>query len=355
MAATPLVFGPMIDHLGWPRAFQAAGGATIAVALVWTLVAANHPTTAAPGVQKGSTTGERPSFTFVSRSMAEVVRPTRVLDLLMDRSLMCLTISYGMVGYFQYLFFYWAQYYFENVQKMPKEEARLMTGLLILSMGAGMVVGGWVSDRASGFFGPRGGLAVVPVVGLFLGAVATIFGVLNPNPALIGGCFAVAMAAVGLGEGAFWTAAVRIGGARGGTAAAILNTGGNAGGLLAPALTPFIRRSSAGRWAWGWPALPACWERRCGWASGQPRRWHPNRDDALALLERWTVPALNRREANLRSAPRCSILYSPVMDAVKDVALSQPRSLEDASRRQTADDENIRRAHDRWRCKGSHE
>jgi MFS transporter, ACS family, D-galactonate transporter len=154
-----------------------------------------------------------------------------------------LTISYGMVGYFQYLFFYWAQYYFENVQKMPKEEARLMTGLLILSMGAGMVVGGWLSDRAPAFFGPRGGLHVVPVLGLFLGAVATLLGAFGANglpPASIGVCFAVAMAAVGLGEGAFWTAAVRIGGARGGTAAAILNTGGNAGGLLAPALTPFI-------------------------------------------------------------------------------------------------------------------
>jgi MFS family permease len=266
IAVTPPVFGLMIDLLDWPGAFMAAGGVTLVVALVWTLAGADHPpphghreesvprqlsTGSSTDVTSLPTDVAAPKIAFsedlpaqfevpARRSTIEVRLPTRLIDLLKDRSLVCLTLGYGLVGYFQYLFFYWVQYYFEQVQKMATGEARWMTSLLTLSMGFGMAVGGWLTDRAPAIVGPRHGLAVVPVLGLLLGAGATLLGVLHADPPWMVIAFAVAMAAVGLGEGAFWTASVRIGGARGGTAAAILNTGGNAIGLLAPALTPFI-------------------------------------------------------------------------------------------------------------------
>jgi MFS family permease len=149
-------------------------------------------------------------------------------------------LSYALVGYFQYLFFYWAQYYFEKVQGLPKETGRWYSTTLSLAMAAGMVLGGWLSDRALSRFGPRRGLAVVPVLGLLLSATAVALGLLGPTPPAILACFTLAMAGVGLSEGSYWTASVRIGGVRGGTAAAVMNTGGNAGGLLAPVLTPFL-------------------------------------------------------------------------------------------------------------------
>ena len=30
--------------------------------------------------------------------------------------MICITLSYAAYGYFQYLFFYWIQYYFETMQ-----------------------------------------------------------------------------------------------------------------------------------------------------------------------------------------------------------------------------------------------
>ena len=42
-------------------------------------------------------------------------------DLLRNRSLLLLTVSYSAVGYFEYVFFYWMGYYFENVVKLNTE------------------------------------------------------------------------------------------------------------------------------------------------------------------------------------------------------------------------------------------
>jgi MFS transporter, ACS family, D-galactonate transporter len=228
MASTYIVFGMLIDRFGWPQAFLITSGLTLLVALVWSLASANHPPEAATVASTDAS---------VLSPFAEPGRFTRLLG---NRSLICLTLSYGAVGYFQYLFFYWAQYYFEKVLEYPQDVSRQNSSLLTLAMGAGMILGGWLSDRAMARWGARRGLAMVPVLGLLLAAPATIVGVFTSSPAVILVSFAIAMAAVGSCEGSYWTASVRIGGGQGGTAAAILNTGGNAVGMLAPSVTPAI-------------------------------------------------------------------------------------------------------------------
>ena len=42
-----------------------------------------------------------------------------VLGLFRNRSLVLLTLSYGAYSYVQYLYFYWIEYYFGKVLKLP--------------------------------------------------------------------------------------------------------------------------------------------------------------------------------------------------------------------------------------------
>src|SRR5207248_1708413 len=150
-------------------------GLTLLVALAWALLGADHP----PGGAGQGRGGPSPPS----------AAPGELFRLLGDRRLLFLTLSYAAVGYFQYLFFYWSQHYFENVLGRPKETARLFSSLLTLAMGVGMVACGWLSDRAVLRRGPRPGRAPVPVAGLLLGAVATAGGVLSPAPGVIVACF----------------------------------------------------------------------------------------------------------------------------------------------------------------------
>jgi MFS family permease len=232
IAFTYLIFGALMDRYGWPGALFACSVVTLLVALLWTLTATDYPSERVPPRHHASSLPPLEHF----RAM------------LTNRSMICLTLSYAAVGYFQYLFFYWAQFYFNDVRHVPKQTSRDYATILSLAMAGGMVVGGWVSDRAEAWYGSRRGLAIVPVLSLLFSAVAVGVGLVVEEVEDVLICFAVAMAAVGMSEGSFWTAAVKIGGSRGGSAASILNTGGNAGGLLAPALTPIISR------VFGWQA-----------------------------------------------------------------------------------------------------
>ena len=153
---------------------------------------------------------------------------------------MLLTASYAAVGYFQYLFFYWMQYYFDEVLEFGKDKSRLYATIPTLGMALGMAVGGFLADRAQARFGARRGRALVILSSMFLSSLMLGLGALGREPLWVVTCFALAMAAIGTCEGPFWVTGIELGGRRGGISAGILNTGGNAGGIVAPVLTPLF-------------------------------------------------------------------------------------------------------------------
>jgi MFS family permease len=274
IASTFVGFGPLIDHFGWPGAFLIAGAATGLLGLVWLACASDYPaqrrwlpvfvpawevkrlpTPPEERTQRGDELQGAPptssaGLLVVGRPLLPI-RPTAAgwLSLFRNRSLVLLTISYAAVGYFEYLFYFWTEYYFADVLHLGKGQSRLYATLLNLAMAAGMMLGGLVSDRLVRSWGLRAGRAAVPVGGLLISAAFLGVGIAVTEPWAIVACFAVAMACAGACEGPCWATAVELGGRHGGTAAGLFNTGGNLGGLLAPVLTPWV--SARLGWPWG--------------------------------------------------------------------------------------------------------
>jgi ACS family D-galactonate transporter-like MFS transporter len=240
IASTYYLFGHLMDFLDWPGVFLVSGLATLAVTVIWMATTTDGPSGAAaeycspqiPDEASESVDGDVPS--------ARVGGFTELLPLLRDRNLILVTASYAAVGYFQYLFFYWMEYYFKDVLSLSKETSRLYATIPNLAMAVGMIAGGSLSDRLEGAWGPRWGRAAVPIAGMLASALFAAAGVHLMMPVAVVACFAVAMGALGMAEGPFWKTAIEIGGRRGGMSGAIVNTGGNAGGTLAPYLTPLL-------------------------------------------------------------------------------------------------------------------
>lgn len=238
IASVYYAFGALMDAVGWPCAFMTAAAVTALVALVWTCYAADDPQ-------------QHPSLNDAERQMlqehAMPAQPSaghQVLagmgQLFANRSLMLLTISYSAVNYFEYLLFYWMQYYFDKFLELGKEQGRLYSTVATLAMALGIFAGGWVAGRVLHAFGPRLGRALVPVAGMLASAVLLGLGLMTRETVMVVVCFSLALAAVGASEGPFWAMAIALGGKRAGTSAAIVNTGGNLGGLLAPYVTPLF-------------------------------------------------------------------------------------------------------------------
>jgi MFS transporter, ACS family, D-galactonate transporter len=227
IAVTPLFFGAMIDQIDWPLAFLIMGSLTAGLALVWTTYATNRPVDT--DCESVTTQPDQPSEPLVAWHL-----------LFTQRSLMLLTLSYAAVNYFQYLFFYWINYYLEKVLLLPVQTSRIYAMIPALAMAVGMPLGGWLSDRLEHARGTSSSRRIVPMVGMSAGAAFLILGVLASEPVWKVAYFALALGAVGLSEGPFWASAVELGGRRGGSSGALFNTGGNAGGLLAPVVTPWV-------------------------------------------------------------------------------------------------------------------
>jgi MFS transporter, ACS family, D-galactonate transporter len=227
IALTPLMFGALIDRFDWPVAFLITAGFSAALALIWLVFATDHP--------EGATGRPDP----IGGGPPAPMR-TPWLALLGQRSLILLTLSYATVNYFQYLFFYWMNYYFQTVLALPESTSRSYAAIPPLAMAAGMPLGGWLSDRLERAGGTLRSRRIVPMAGMTAGALLLILGAFAQSPAWIVFWFALALGAVGAAEGPFWATAVELGGRRGGSAAALFNTGGNAGGMLAPILTPLV-------------------------------------------------------------------------------------------------------------------
>ncbi len=231
IALTYHVFGALIDRFDWPVAFMITGGVTLLVGILWMAFGGDAPSHRRAG--PASATPKEGGW----------------LTLLRDRSLLFVSLAYVAVGYFEYLFFYWMQYYFNTVLAIGTERSRLYSTIVTLAMVAGVISGGWITDRLVARWGLRRGRATVPVVGMIAGAIFLVAGVTAQTPVWVMIWFSAGMFSATSAEAPCWATAIELGKARGTTAAGIMNTGANIGGFAAPILTPLVGSAFGWRWA----------------------------------------------------------------------------------------------------------
>ena len=164
------------------------------------------------------------------------------------------TLGYGALGYFQYMFFYWVEYYFTKELKLPAEESRQAAFVVMIGMAAGMAAGGWASDRLCRWLGHRRGCRAMALLGMGLCALFGLVGTTTKEPQEVVVCFSLAMGALGLCEEIFWTTAPTLEPRSGGLASALMNVGGNGVGMLAPIVTPVLGL----RYGWDTAVVVAC-------------------------------------------------------------------------------------------------
>ena len=218
------VFGWLMDQLSWTWAFVVSGTALAAYGLLWKWYAL--PMLPSPQRTVSAATAKADSRATWS--------------LLRDRNLWLLTLSYAAYSYFQYLFFYWMNYYFEEVLHVPKIEARQISFYITLAQGAGMAFGGLSTDLVCQWFGRTAGRRSIVITGMSLGALFGYIAISQNDPWSVAACLAFSMAALGMCEGVFWTTATDLGGKARGFSGAFMNTGGNVGGLISPVLSPLL-------------------------------------------------------------------------------------------------------------------
>ena len=233
ISATYYGFGLLAGRFGWPTAFLVTGWLTLAVGLVWVW-----------GTRSTENESQRASAALPGADLSKAgLSETASTDqgvwhVLLHPGVICLTLSYAALGYFQYLFFYFLLNIFQSVQA-GVNAARTYSTVITLTMGVGMVTGGWLADR----FGRR----VVPFLAMIASGLVFELGVWNGTGPVMFYAFTISAGLLGVAEASFWTMIVGLGRHRGGFTAGVMNTGGNAGGMLSPVVTPFVASLLAGQ------------------------------------------------------------------------------------------------------------
>lgn len=236
IALTYPLFGLLMDRVGWPLAFVLCGTTLMLFALVWNALSADTP------AEHPWSNPVEHQLVSEGRSVSHRTRSTfqKSLSLFNNRSLLLLTLSYGALGYVQYMFFYWIEYYFTKELKLPVSESRQAAFVVTMAMAVGMAGGGWISDRLCHWIGIRWGCRQIAIMGMGLSAGFSLLGVSTQNPQQVIEYFSLALGFLGLCEGIFWTTAPALEKRNGGLACALINTGGNGVGMLAPIFTPLL-------------------------------------------------------------------------------------------------------------------
>lgn len=169
-------------------------------------------------------------------------------DVVRDRQVIVLTLSYFCFGYVAYIFFSWFFLYLSTVRGLDLKASAVMATLPFIAMTLFSTLGGLAADGLSKRRGERVGRcllagAAMVVAGLFVMAATQVDDARLAALVLAGGAGSLYFA-----QSAYWTLSANIGGNSSGAVSGVMNMGAQIGGVITASLTPIIAHS------FGWTA-----------------------------------------------------------------------------------------------------
>ena len=227
-AFTPPLITHLMSSLGWQRALLWASLPAIALISIWAWYGRNtpreHPSVSADELAEIGGENNAPVDSNISVK--------QLLDILTNRNVLLLAISYLCLNYSFYLLSNWVFLYLVQERKFSVLESGWLASTPPLAAALGAGVGGLITGALCLRVGNRWGYRLVPLVSLPIAGALLLVSVDAANPYLAVVGLACCFAAVELNEGAYWGAAMTVG--RGETMAVsgVMNTGGNLGGII---------------------------------------------------------------------------------------------------------------------------
>jgi len=235
-ASAPLLAWSIVEF-GWRTSFLLLTPFPLILAALWWWYARDHPE------QHRAVNAKEIELIQAGRTSALQVDdhpdPLRWTQLLKNRDVVWLTVSYFCMQYTFYVVFSWFFYFLVEVRHFSMTDAGFITSAQWIAGGAGAAIGGWGCDKLCKRIGLRWGCRLPLIIGGVVSAVCLIGGIFHPNPAvaivLLVACFFFNQAM----EAPYWATSMAIGGKHSGAVGGTMNTGGNAIGIFNALLVPW--------------------------------------------------------------------------------------------------------------------
>jgi MFS transporter, ACS family, glucarate transporter len=241
--APPLITYMMITH-SWRSAFWLCAVIGVVVGAFWMLLVRNTPRE-----QRRVGAAE---IAYIESGLPQqalsVTRTASWKEVLINKNVVILTLSYFCYGYVAYIFFTWFFKYLSDVRGLNLKSSALYATLPFVAMAIASPFGGFVSDRLVKRMGKRVGRCGVAGVSLFAASIFVWTATQVEDARLAALVLAGGAGALYFAQSAYWSLSADIGGPSAGLVSGIMNMGSQIGGVCTASLTPVI----AG--AFGWTA-----------------------------------------------------------------------------------------------------
>jgi ACS family glucarate transporter-like MFS transporter len=227
-ALTPPLIATLMSMIGWQQALLWASLPAIGLISLWAWYGRNspreHPSVTSREIEEIGSVSAQPVDSSISLA--------QLLNILKNRNVLLLAISYLCLNYSFYLLSNWVFLYLVQERRFSLLESGWLAIAPPLAAALSAGVGGWITGVLCRRLGDRWGYRLLPMISMPIAGALLLLSVDAANPYWAVAGLALCFAAVELNEGAFWGAAMTVG--RGDTMAVggVMNTGGNLGGII---------------------------------------------------------------------------------------------------------------------------
>jgi len=239
-ALTPPLISHLMVRFGWQQALLWASLIAPGLIVLWAWYGRNTPR------EHPSVSPEELSEIGNQAQAHSSISLRQLVQLLGNRNVLLLFISYMCMNYTFYLLSNWVFLYLVQERNFSSLESGWLAMAPPLAAALGAGVGGYVTGMLTQRLGNRWGYRLVPLIAMPAAAALLLLAVHASNPYLAVAALATCFGSVELTEGAFWGGAMTVG--RGDTMAVcgFMNTGGNLGGIISLPIVGYF----SGQHAW---------------------------------------------------------------------------------------------------------
>jgi ACS family glucarate transporter-like MFS transporter len=235
-ALCPPLIASLMVSFGWQRALAWSTLPVLALIGGWAWYGRNTPE-------------EHPRMTAAELAELDPARAPRVdtaiswrgmWELMRNRDVLALTVSYTCMNYVFYLLANWSFLYLVQERHFTRLEGGWLASAPPLAAALGAGLGGHLASVLGERYGIRNGLRILPLLTLPAAGVLQFAAVDATNAYLAVVALALCFAAVEMNEGPYWAAVMHVGRADSMAAGGLLNTGGNLGGLICTPIVGYL-------------------------------------------------------------------------------------------------------------------
>jgi MFS transporter, ACS family, glucarate transporter len=233
----PALFAATMQRWGWRSSFLVSGILAVIVAVTWFLFSTNRPEEHAR-----INAAELEILTADRRSdgVAYASSETPWRNILSNRSVWGLLISYFFHGYTPFIYFTWFFIYLTRVRGLTIAKGGLWATTPFIAMTILSPIGGWLSDRAVQRYGVKRGRQSTVWIGMTTSALLLWIGSRTGNNTAAILLLAGAAGFSNFAAPSWWASCIDLAPNHSGSLSALMNTCANSAGGIAPVFTAYI-------------------------------------------------------------------------------------------------------------------